>query len=28
MTPVEIAAAPGALRVMAPREPDWPLTPR
>ncbi len=28
MTPVEIAAAPGALRVMAAREPDWPLTSR
>ena len=27
-TPVEISVAPGALRVMAPREPDWPVTRR
>ena len=27
-TPVEVAVAPGALRVMAPREPEWPITPR
>ena len=27
-TPVEVAVAPGALRVMAPREPEWPVTNR
>ena len=27
-TPVEVSVAPVALRVMAPREPDWPITPR
>jgi YegS/Rv2252/BmrU family lipid kinase len=28
MTPVEVSVAPGALRVMAPRGPDWPITRR
>ncbi len=27
-TPVEVSVAPGALRVTAPREPDWPVTRR
>ena len=28
MTPVEVSVAPGALRVMAPREPEWPIRTR